>query len=52
VTKRQTQQINRAALSGRPRLCPVCQKMVATSRGRFNTHGTPPCTGSGQKVKP
>jgi hypothetical protein len=53
-TKRTTQQVSRAALSGHPRLCPICQQMVGTKSKRFNRHGTSAgeCAGSGQMVEP
>jgi hypothetical protein len=53
-TKRTTQQVGLAALSGHPRLCPVCKNMVGTKNKKFNNHGTSvaPCAGSGQKVAP
>ena len=56
MTKRTTQQINRAALNGHPRWCPKCQQMVSTHRGKFAKHGrtdakTFECPASGQSVK-
>ena len=53
--KRENQQISRAAVNGHNRLCPHCLRMISTTRGRFNKHGSTDgpkfeCTGSGQKV--